>query len=217
MKFELSGLASLLSQASRNKDFTLVFELVQGRGRFVFMMFLAEDDADSRDKLFIFLRNTKVLLGPLQLYGSYKRGGTHAYLKLLQIEAMIAELQLDGASGVPFDFGKFLTSLNSLIPTSLPLQVTVDTFRLVWPEARHGLASFIDDALKTTLIGVPKVSAGKKPRERTLRKLYLYTNESTTAVTAFIEILKARGRTTAWSADPNAVSRSFADLATWMV
>lgn len=215
-KFGLSGLAGLLSQAVRSNSSTLVFELVQGRGRFVFMMFMAEDDTDSRDKLFIYLRNTRVLLD-VDLYGSYMRGGTHVYLKRFQVDAMISELQLDGTAGEPFSLERFLESLNALIPANLPLQVIVDTFRRVWPEARHSLAKFVDDALKTTLIGVPRLAPGKKPRERTLRKLYLHTNESTAAVTAFIETLKARGRTTAWSADPNAVSKSFAELAASMV
>lgn len=215
-KFGLSGLAGLLSQAVRSNSSTLVFELGQGRGRFVFMMFIAEDDTDSRDKLFIYLRSTKVLLD-VRLYGSYMRGGTHAYLKPFQADAMIAELQIDDSEGVPFSFERFLESLNALIPANLPLQVTVDAFRKVWPEARHHLTNFVDEALKTTLIGVPRVAAGKKPRERTLRKLYLHTNESTAAVTAFIETLRARGRTTAWSADPNAVSKSFAELAASMV
>jgi hypothetical protein len=176
------------------------------------MMFLAEEDVESRDKLFIYLRNTKVLLN-FALYGSYTRGGTHAYLKPDQVCAMIAELQLADAPGVPFDFERFLQDLNALIPPSISLEVTVDAFRRVWPEARDQLREVVDDNLKTTLVGIRRLPPGQSPREKTLRKLYVNTNGQSAEIGSLIRSLKAARVTLAWSADPNAVSRSFADIA----
>lgn len=211
-KFVLSGLAVLLTQTLRSGERTLVFEVPQGRGRFVFMMFLAEEDIESRDKLFIFLRNTKVLL-ELDLYGSYSRGGTHTYLKPDQVRAIIDELQLGVASGVPFELDQFLMELNARIPPSISVEVIVDSFRDVWPEAKGQLRHVVDDSLKTTLIGIRRLPQGQSPREKTLRKLYLHTNGRAAEVASLIRSLKAARITLAWSADPIANSKTFADIA----
>ena len=49
----------IYSNAIRAKEPTIAFELRNGRGRFLFMMFFSEDDEESRDALFVFLLRTK--------------------------------------------------------------------------------------------------------------------------------------------------------------
>lgn len=56
MKFNFSGLSGIYNQALNNNERTLAFQINNGNGRFVFMMFFDETDNKSKDKLFIFLR-----------------------------------------------------------------------------------------------------------------------------------------------------------------
>ena len=56
----------------------------------------------------------------------------------------------------------------------------------------------IDEIEKTVLIGTKVLSRGK-PQDRTLRKLYMYTEESEAVITDFIKRLKKVNMTVAWT------------------
>ena len=58
----------------------------------------------------------------------------------------------------------------------------------------------IDEIEKTVLISTKVLSKGK-PQDRTLRKLYMYTEESETVITEFIKNLKKANMTVAWTTE----------------
>ena len=58
-------------EALSSYDKSVAFDIVIGRGRFLFLMFLAEED--EKDTLFIYMRNTAVMR-KLKMYGSHRNG-----------------------------------------------------------------------------------------------------------------------------------------------
>ena len=60
-KVNLTGLNAIYNQALKDDEKTIVFELNQGQGYFVFMMFFDEDDS-SKDKLYVYLKRTNHML-----------------------------------------------------------------------------------------------------------------------------------------------------------
>lgn len=197
IKFNLSGLGTIYNESLRRAEPTLAFEIAQGRGRFVFMMFFSEEDKESKDRLFVQLRNTKVFL-EFKVYGSHRNGDFIVYFKEQDQEAIINELMLEGG-GQAFSFERFLVQLNQQVPIELPLQKKLDKLREVWPEVKPNLANTVDDADKTNLIGIMRLPEGKKPKDKTLRKLYIHTNGSAEVISKFIDTLKAAGVTLAWT------------------
>ncbi|ODP97000.1 hypothetical protein BGL48_15625 [Salinivibrio sp. SS3] len=208
-KFNLSGLEAIYNESLRRSEPTLAFEIVHGRGRFVFMMFFSKEDKESKDRLFVQLRNTQVFL-ELKAYGSHRKGDFIIYFKEQDEEAIINELMLDGG-GRSFSFERFLGELNRQIPNELPLQSKLDKIREVWPQVSPNLVNVVDEADKTNLIGIRKLPEGKKPKDKTLRKLYIHTNGSAEVISNLIDALKDASVTLAWTnRDVNEVS--FAEL-----
>jgi hypothetical protein len=208
-KFNLSGLEAIYNESLRRSEPTLAFEIVLGRGRFVFMMFFSKEDKESKDRLFVQLRNTQVFL-ELKAYGSHRKGDFIIYFKEQDQEAIINELMLDGG-GRSFSFERFLGELNRQIPNELPLQSKLDKIREVWPQVSPNLVNVVDEADKTNLIGIMKLPEGKKPKDKTLRKLYIHTNGSAEVISNLIDALKDASVTLAWTnRDVNEVS--FAEL-----
>ena len=157
IKFNLSGLKKAYFDALHREDPTLLLEVAQGRGLFLFMMSFSEEDEASRDRLFILLRRTQCLL-PLKLYGSHRQGNFFVYLDEDHEQAFVEELELR-PSHDHFQFERFLNQLNAAIPEAVPLGKKIDAFRVAWPELkRHGI-SIVDDADKTILIGVKRLPA----------------------------------------------------------
>lgn len=208
-KFNLSGLAAIYNESLRRLESTLAFEIVHGRGRFVFMMFFSQEDKESKDRLFVQLRNTQVFL-ELKAYGSHRNGDFIIYFKEEDKKAIINELMLDG--GVrEFSFERFLEELNRQIPNELPLQTKLDKIREVWPQVGPNLMNVVEDADKTNLIGIKKLPEGKNPKDKTLRKLYIHTNGSAEVISNLIEALRAARVTLAWT-NRDVDDISFAEL-----
>ena len=208
-KFNLSGLEAIYNESIQRSEPTLAFEIVHGRGRFVFMMFFSKEDKESKDRLFVQLRNTQVFL-ELKAYGSHRDGDFIIYFKEQDEEAIINELLLDGG-GQAFSFEKFLEQLNRQIPSELPLQSKLDKIREVWPQVSPNLVNVVEEADKTNLIGIMKLPEGKKPKDKTLRKLYMHTNGSAEVISNLIDALKDASVTLAWT-NRDVNEMSFAEL-----
>ncbi len=197
LKFNLTGLKNIYLEALGRSDPTLAFEVVHGRGRFVFMMFFSNEDKESKDRLFVQLRNTQVFL-EMKAYGSHRRGDFYIYFNESDQDAIIEELEL-GQGGLQFDFNNFLEKLNQQIPPELPLQTKLNKIREVWPQVKQHLPNVVDQADKTILMGIKKLPLGQNPQDKTLRKLYIYTNGSAEVITNLIAALKKARMTLAWT------------------
>lgn len=210
IKFNLTGLGGIYAEAMERSDPTLAFEIPQGRGRFVFLMFFSPEDKESKDKLFLQLRNTRVFL-QLKAYGSHRKGDFLIYFNDTDQVAIREELQLDGG-GPSFNFVVFLEQINNQIPTFLPLQAKLDKIREVWPQVNTNLSKVVDNANKTILMGIKRLPSGKSPQDKTLRKLYVYTNGSADVITDLIYALKNARVTLAWTDRKEVEEKSLAEI-----
>lgn len=180
-------------EALSSYDKSVAFDIVIGRGRFLFLMFLAEED--EKDTLFIYMRNTAVMR-KLKMYGSHRNGDYIVYISDEVQERMMAELQLQNGNET-FVFERLLNEINNAIPQEISMDQKVETLR----NNRNIIRTVgIDEVEKTVLIGTKVLSKGK-PQDRTLRKLYMYTEESETVITDFIKNLKKANMTVAWTTE----------------
>jgi len=193
-QFNFTNMKNVYSESLKN-DQTLIFEISVGRGRFLFMMFFSEDDKESKDKLFIYLRNTKTIIKS-KLYGSHKNGDFIIYINNTNRKKLINELQLKNGKG-DFNFDNFLTELNSKIPNTLSIGTKIQKFRENWDVIKK--LPVIDEKDRTILIGERRLPKTQKPKEKTLRKLYLYTNGSVGDISELIKLLKKANMTVAWT------------------
>jgi hypothetical protein len=210
IKFNLTGLSGIYAEAMRRSDPTLAFEIQHGHGRFIFLMFFSPEDEESKDKLFLQLRNTRVFL-QLKAYGNHRKGDFLIYISEADQAAIRQELQL-GNGGPAFDFSNFLEQINNIIPPSLPLQAKLDKIREIWPQVRGSLSKVVDNANKTILMGIKRLPEGKSPQDKTLRKLYVYTNGSADVITSLISALKAARVTLAWTDRQEVEEKSLAEV-----
>jgi hypothetical protein len=210
IKFNLTGLDGIYAAAMERSDPTLAFEIIQGRGRFVFLMFFSPEDKESKDKLFLQLRNTRVFL-QLKAYGNHRKGDFLIYLSDADQAAILKELQLSNG-GPTFSFTTFLEQINNQIPRSLPLQAKLDKIREVWPQIKANLSKVVDNANKTILMGIKRLPEGKSPQDKTLRKLYVYTNGSADVINNLIHALKTARVTLAWTDRKEVESKSLAEI-----
>ena len=125
--YNFTGMREIYSNAIRAKEPTIAFELRNGRGRFLFMMFFSEDDEESRDALFVFLLRTQVLLR-LKMYGSHRKGDYNVYFTDTDILKIRQELELEQNTTL-FEFRRFLGGLNSQIPANIPFAEQIGTLR----------------------------------------------------------------------------------------
>ena len=171
IKFNFNRLQNIYFATLNSDDKATAFDIQIGKGRFLFMMYLSDEDKEAKDTLFIYMRNTKVLR-KLKMYGSHKKGTFDVYISEKIQNEMTEELCLTH-SGKPFDFEHFLEELNSNIPLEIRQETKIKTLR----ENRKIISSLdvVDEAKKTVLIGDKHLSVGK-PQDKTLRKLYLYTD-----------------------------------------
>lgn len=202
--YSMNGFFGVWSEALKRDEPTVAFELLNGRGRFLFMMFFDPEDERTKDKLFLFLQNTRYMLR-LKLYGAHSRGEFQIYLEEWQVARIRRELQLEGGVGGPaFEITRFIEALNASIPPSIPLASKIKLLR----ENRAAYQSDLEDILdfydKTELIGEMQLPPEKKPKERTLRKLYLYSAQSPEDVATYIDDLKNRNCTLTWRAPSQA-------------
>lgn len=197
-KFNFTGLAGVYKQGCVSDGKTLAFELTSGKGHFLFMMFLSEEDGGDRDKLFLYLRNVNTILG-VKTYGSHKNGDFIVYLTENQQNNLVQELQLNIGAGT-FSFERFLNELNSRIPSTISVKEVRATLR---NNRAHIPPHVVDDTEKTVLIGTSKLPPGKTPQDKTLRKLYLFAEGSDSEISSFISILKANNCTVRWTTEEN--------------
>ncbi|WP_010340141.1 hypothetical protein [Xanthomonas sacchari] len=197
IKFNLTGLSEIYNESLRRAEPMLAFEVVHGNGRFVFMMFFSKEDEESKDRLFVQLRNTRVFL-KLKVYGSHRNGDFLIYFEAADKRAIIDELMLNG-DGETFIFERFLEQMNRQIPSQLPLQSKIDKIREVWPNVRSKLVDIVDEADKTNLLGIKKLPLGSKPKDKTLRKLYIHANGDAAVISKLIDSLKTANCTLAWT------------------
>ncbi|HHM1851368.1 TPA: hypothetical protein ACYSHZ_005115 [Klebsiella pneumoniae] len=80
--------------------------------------------------------------------------------------------------------------MNDNIPQFLPPTVKGETLRNTWDYIKDDIKNIIDDADKTILIGLKRLPEESKPRDKTLRKLYLYINGHDNDISDFIEAIK---------------------------
>jgi len=201
-KYELSGLKSVFKEAIQRKEPTIVFELYNGRGKFLFMMFFDSEDEKTKDQLFIFMRNTQRMV-KLKLYGNHYNGQFSLYLEEYVKDWFKKELLIEkGNPFSQFDFDSFFENLNGSIPSSIPLQAKIVKIRESWADVASKLPKeVVDEDEKTILLGDRALPNNNKPREQTLRKLYLYSDGNANDITILINNLKRLNRTVAWTND----------------
>jgi hypothetical protein len=207
-RFNLTGLDPLFREALERNEKTLAFEVSNGRGRFLFLMFFDDDDVDTQDQLFVYLRNIRFMM-EIKLYGNHQRGQFFVYINSLLEEKIKQELGITSVcTQNPFDLYRFLQDLNAAFPITLPLITKIETLRANWSEIKQqqGLTKrIIDEENKTVLIGEKRVSRGK-PQEKTLRKLYLYTEGNPNDIANLIRCLKRVNMTVAWTTPDSNIS-----------
>ncbi|MCT4708899.1 hypothetical protein MUA04_01515 [Enterobacteriaceae bacterium H11S18] len=212
IKFNFSNLKNIYSEAWGGNDPTIAFEIREGAGCFVFMMFLSKEDAEQNDRLFVYFRNINTLI-TIKLYGSHAAGDFMAYIKAREQDLIRQELQLQGG-GNPFNLEHFLNTLNNAIPQFLPPTTKTEVLQRTWPSIRTEMRTLVDDAHKTVLIGLKPLPEGKKPKDKTLRKLYLHVNGVTNEIGEFLNVIRSRNITLAWTDDQTRTAKSFAQLLT---
>lgn len=214
-EFNFKGLHPAFLEAVNRHEPSIAFALLEGRGKFVFLLFMTTDSTGrivwGDLELFILLARTQKML-QFKLLGNHKKAGDFK-IRLDEDDelAIRAELGLDQPSGGPaFVFLDFLAKLNGMIPTSIPLEAKV----VVINEERTAIGmhcgTYIDDASKVYLLGVKRLPAGKQPREETLRKLYML-DAKPAAIASLIRNLKRIRWTTAWTAEKPATD-TFAEI-----
>ena len=197
-----NGLTYIYNQAIKDNEITLAFQINNGNGRFVFMMFFDANDNESKDKLFIFLRNINFLV-KLKMYGNHKKGDFNVYISDYIQGKIIEELQLNGHY-FNFNFEEFLVELNNQIPNTYNRIQRIQTLRTIWNNLDNGfINTLVDEANRTILKGIIKVPINKSPRKKTLRKAYNYIDANPDDISELIELLKNRNITLSWTDNPN--------------
>ncbi|GAS80321.1 hypothetical protein [Paenibacillus amylolyticus] len=207
--FNFSELNNIYSEALLSDDKTLIFETHIGKGRFLFMMFLSEEDKDSKDKLFVYLRNTKSMLN-IKMYGNHEKGKFEVYITDQLQRKFVEELQLNSYKG-SFDFMHFLEQLNDSFPKTINHNNKIAELRknksIITP------LNIVDESDRTVLKHEMRLSKDKKPQDKTLRKLYVYTDGSVEDITELINLLKKFNMTVAWTKeDPKNTTTSVKSL-----
>lgn len=201
-KLNLSNLLGIYTESIDRNEPTLAFELANGRGRFLFLMFFDNEDKSTKDNLFIYMKNTQRMVC-LKMYGNHNKGQFWIYKNNQLIQWFKEELLLNNNdSENPFNFDSFFENLNLSIPTQLSLESKINTLRNDWSQIKDEIPSdIIDENLKIYLIGTIRLPKNKKPKEKTLRKLYLHTEAKPSDIKTLIDSLKKFNMTLAWSAD----------------
>ncbi|MCC2326653.1 MULTISPECIES: hypothetical protein [Bacillus cereus group] len=191
-RYNLKNLFNIYKQAEKETK-TIIFESHIGRGRFLFMSFFADDDESTKDTIFLYLRNTNNLVST-KLYGNHSKGDFYIYPNKSLQEKLVKELQLKEGSGT-FSFSAFMEQFNESIPENIPSELKAKLMRENLGVINQTGA--IDEAEKIHLLSVKKLNIGT-PQDKTLRKLYMYTENNSEDIELFIKILKKINYTTVW-------------------
>lgn len=190
-RFNLGNLFNIYKQAEEETK-AVIFESHIGKGRFLFMIFFSEEDS-SKDKFFLYLRNTNELISSI-LYGNHSKGDFYIYPSKIIQDKLVKELQLKEGTGT-FNFNTFMQQFNESIPQSI---LAAERMRLMKNHKNViSQTDAIDEAEKTHLLSIKRLSVGT-PRDKTLRKLYLYTENNPRDIESLISILKKANYTTMW-------------------
>ncbi|MBF0892070.1 hypothetical protein HKD28_11725 [Gluconobacter sp. LMG 1744] len=198
MQFDFSNLRNIYNQAIQNHHPTIAFRLVNGQGIFVFMMFFSEED-ESKDTLFILLGRTQVLLR-LKMYGNHQAGTFTIYTKSYDDSKILEELNIREGN-IPYDQRVLFENLNQNIPQNLPFADSIGEVRNN-ANVVSKIDGIIDDNDRIYLIGTRRLPPTHTPKEKTLRKLYLYVNAPPNIIEIFTDHLRHNNMTLAWSNDP---------------
>jgi hypothetical protein len=203
-EFNFTGLHALFLEAVQRHEPSIAFTLSDGRGKFSFLIFMTTDskgDMQWNDlRLFIILGCTQKILR-LKLLGNHKIHGDFKVRFGAQDEASIrAELGLRTTRhrfSNQFIFNNFLGNLNSQIPTTLPLVEKIKVIQCHKTLINDHLTEYVENASKVYLLGKKELSVGK-PREETLRKLYMLDVDPD-IIADLINHLKRINWTVAWT------------------
>lgn len=217
MYFNFTGLHSVFKEAVKNQEPTVAFPLTNGRGRFLFLIFIPTD-SDGKIKwsaleLFIILSGTQAILSFDLMGNHFHHGDFKIKLSERDIAAIRAELGLDVAiqGGPAFELERFLVELNSSIPSSLPLEQKIEAIQSERRLVGEHCGKFTENALKVHLIGPRKIVLPRTPREETLRKLYSLKAEAKT-IASLVRNLKKLNWTVSWTEKPIDTQGNFEKL-----
>lgn len=194
--FDLNKLSGIYIETMKSPEKAVAFDFKYANGKFLFMIFLSDEDEKSKDKLFVYMRNTRRLL-ELKMYGNHFKDKFLIYFKDRDQQKFLDELNLNVNDGNSFKFEDFLECLNVNIPKTISRK-----------ERKHNLRdnckiiNRISDDEKTVFIGPRKLSVGH-PQDKTLRKLYLYTDADVEKIDQLIEYLLSINTTVAWTTEDN--------------
>jgi len=172
MRFSLNGLSGVWSEALTRNEPTIAFELLNGRGRFLFMMFFDPDDESTKDKLLLFLQNIRCMMH-LKLYGAHRKGEFMIYLNDRQVVQIRHELALTENIGTTFDIARFIEALNCGIPKSLSLASKIQLLRANKTAVQPELSAILDDHEKTELVGPLQLDSLRRPRKKNVAQVVL--------------------------------------------
>lgn len=203
--FNFTGLHSVFREAIQRHEPSVAFTLVNGRGRFLFLIFIPTDSKGdikwSAIELFIILGRTQGVLR-FDLKGQhYHVGEFKIRMTEKDVEAIRTELGLDDGAihhGTPFVIDAFLADLNAAMPLTVSLEDKVAGIQEQLTLVKTHCAKYVDDALKIHLLGPRPLNKPRKPREETLRKLY-YLKADPKAIASLVRNLKALNWTVAWT------------------
>lgn len=68
--FDLNKLSGIYIETMKSPEKAVAFDFKYANGKFLFMIFLSDEDEKSKDKLFVYMRNTRRLL-ELKMYGNH--------------------------------------------------------------------------------------------------------------------------------------------------
>ncbi len=208
IQINLTGLHNIYKESILRNEPTICFPMINGHGNFLFMMFFDQEDDTTKDFLYLFLRNTNEFL-TLKMYGDHMKGKFDVYFTDAHQTLIRNELQLGENAGNAFSFDNFFSDINSALPQALTMQNKIEALRNSWEYVSpHLPQDIVEDSLKTILIGQRQLPSNKAPREKTLRKLYLYGNGTSDEITKLIEILKKLNKTVCWTHDINRATKS---------
>jgi len=216
-KFNFTGLHTVFLEAITRHEPSIAFTLTDGAGRFVFLFFL-KTNANGKiiwgnQELFIWLAHTQKMLRK-DLYGNHKLDGDFiVYLNDSDKQKIREELGIGEATTRPaFILSDFLAKLNKMMPESISLESKIAVVQEQREHIRVYCSEYIEEADKIYLLRVGGLAPDKKPREETLRKLYML-DMPREDIAALIRNLKSVCWTAFWTAtkpETNEFERAFA-------
>lgn len=196
IEFDLNKMSGIYLETIKSPEKAVAFDLNYAKGRFLFMIFLSDEDKESKDKLYVYMRNTRCLL-ELKMYGNHFKDKFLIYFNDGDQSKFINEMELNANDGKSFKFEDFLEYINSKIPSTISRIDRKNNLR-----NNCAIINKISDDEKTVFIGPRKLSVGH-PQDKTLRKLYLYTDADVKKIDKLIKHLLSVNTTIAWTTENN--------------